>query len=225
LRRSGTRVAEATCQILPPGFQGYRPYCPYTAGSTTRGVWTSPNLTKARALVGASGTSNIKITVWSWGNLGFLGPFTVKLLHSVGYKRVVLKVISDFSYFGDVGNSANRAQIGMAEWIADYPKASGFFVPIFTCKSPLAHNPANTNDAEFCHHPIDGQILQALAEQATNPDAARGSWESIDRQTVGLAPWVPLLNPKVVDVLATRVGNYQYSASGLGVLIDQLWVR
>jgi hypothetical protein len=36
---------------------------------------------------------------------------------------------------------------------------------------------------------------------------------------------VPLLTPKVVDVLAKRVGNYQYSPAGLGMLIDQLWVR
>ena len=30
----GPNVAEPTCQILPPNFPGYRPYCPYTAGST-----------------------------------------------------------------------------------------------------------------------------------------------------------------------------------------------
>jgi hypothetical protein len=36
---------------------------------------------------------------------------------------------------------------------------------------------------------------------------------------------VPLVNPKVIDVLSKRVGNYQYSPSGLGMLLDQLWVR
>jgi hypothetical protein len=35
---------------------------------------------------------------------------------------------------------------------------------------------------------------------------------------------VALVNPKVVDVLSKRVGNYQYSPP-LGMLIDQLWVR
>ena len=33
----GPNVAEPTCQILPPNFPGYRPYCPYTAGSTKSG--------------------------------------------------------------------------------------------------------------------------------------------------------------------------------------------
>jgi peptide/nickel transport system substrate-binding protein len=46
----------------------------------------------------------------------------------------------------------------------------------------------------------------------------------VDRQAADQAPWVPLVNPKVVDVLSKRVGNYQYSPQ-LGMLIDQLWVR
>jgi hypothetical protein len=36
---------------------------------------------------------------------------------------------------------------------------------------------------------------------------------------------VPLVNPKAVDGLSKRVGNYHYSANGLGVPFDQLWVR
>lgn len=76
----------------------------------------------------------------------------------------------------------------------------------------------------FCDTHLDRQVDRANAQQATNPAAARKLWESIDRHTVDQAPWVPLANPKVVDVLSKRVGNYQYSLSG-GLLIDQLWVR
>jgi hypothetical protein len=36
---------------------------------------------------------------------------------------------------------------------------------------------------------------------------------------------VPLVNPKVIEVVSRRVGNYQYSPNGYGMLIDQLWVR
>ena len=67
--------------------------------------------------------------------------------------------------------------------------------------------------------------LRAIALEATNPDAARRLWEQIDRHIVDRGPWVPLFNPKVVDVLSARVGNYQFSPAGLGMLIDQLWVR
>ena len=64
----GPDVAQATCQILPPYSPGYRPYCPYTAGTTTQGTWTAPDLAKARALVARSGTRGMKITVWSWAD-------------------------------------------------------------------------------------------------------------------------------------------------------------
>jgi ABC-type transport system substrate-binding protein len=57
----GPKVAEPTCQIIPPNFPGYRPYCPYTAGDPAAGKWTAPDLVKARALIARSGTSR---TAW-----------------------------------------------------------------------------------------------------------------------------------------------------------------
>ena len=62
----GRNVAEPTCQLLPPNFPSYRPYCPYTAGSTKSGKWTAPDLAKAKALVARSGTRGMKVTVWAW---------------------------------------------------------------------------------------------------------------------------------------------------------------
>ena len=165
----------------------------------------------------------MKVTVWSWTHLGWVGPFAVKLLRSLGY-RVSMQERSGYGYFSVVGDSRTKAQIGTAEWISDYPAASGFFIPILTCASFLPNNPQNSNNAEFCDPHIDRQIEQALTEQATNPDAARGLWESVDRQTVDQAPWVPLVNPEAVDVVSERVGNYQFSPP-LGMLIEQLWVR
>jgi peptide/nickel transport system substrate-binding protein len=148
----------------------------------------------------------------------------VKLLEKLGY-RVTMKARGAFRYFKVVGDSRTRAQIGVVEWISDYPAPSGFFNAVLTCGSFLPNNPGNSNFAEFCDPRIDRQTEQALTEQATKPDVARGAWERVDRQTVDQAPWVPLVNPKVVDVLSKRVGNYQYSPAGMGMLIDQLWVR
>lgn len=219
----GPEVAQATCQILPPHFPGYRPYCPYTAGTRTQGSWTAPDLAKARALIAHSGTRGMKVTVWSWADLGGVGPYAVKLLRSLGY-RASMKVRGGYGYFSVVGDSRTKAQIGTYEWISDYPAASGFFNPILTCASFRPNDPGNSNLSEFCDPRIDRQIEQALTEQATNPDAARGLWERVDRQTVKQAPWVPLVNPKAVEVLSKRVGNYQFTPL-LGMLIDQLWVR
>jgi YVTN family beta-propeller protein len=220
----GPDVAQPTCQILPPSYPGYRPYCPYTAGSAGSGAWAAPDLGRARALVARSGTRGTKVTVWSWSDLGGLGPYAVRLLRSLGY-QASLETRCCTGYFKVVGDSRTRAQIGTTQWISDYPAPSGFFNAVLTCASFLPGDPGNSNDAEFCDPRIDRQIQHALVEQATHPDAARIAWQRVDRQTVGQAPWVPLVNPKVVDVLSKRVGNYQYSPAGLGMLIDQLWVR
>ncbi len=167
----------------------------------------------------------MKVTLWSWSDLGGrLGTYAAKLLRSLGY-RVSVKSRPDPPYFGLIGNSRTKAQVGTGEWISDYPAASGFFNAVLTCGSFRPNTSSNTNAAEFCDPRIDRQIRKGLTEQAGNPDAARGLWERVDRQTVDQAPWLALVNPRVVDVLSTRVGNYQFSPAGVGMLIDQLWVR
>ena len=59
--------ATATCQMLPPDFPGYQPYCPYTAGAGD-GAWHGPDMAKARRLVRESGTTNAPVTVWSYND-------------------------------------------------------------------------------------------------------------------------------------------------------------
>ena len=49
-------------------------------------------------------------------------------------------------------------------------------------------------------------------------------WAKIDRDITNQAPWVPFANAVVLEVVSTRVGNYQYNPSW-GTLLDQLWVR
>ena len=90
----GPSVAQPTCQILPPNFPGYRPYCPYTAGSTKRGTWTAPDLAKAKALVARSGTRGMKVTLWAWSQAKGFNRVAVKVLHSLGY-RVAVKPVGD----------------------------------------------------------------------------------------------------------------------------------
>ena len=58
----GPSLGVPTCQILPPNFPGYVPYCPYTAGSN-RTKWTAPDILKAKQLVKESGTAGMKVVV------------------------------------------------------------------------------------------------------------------------------------------------------------------
>jgi len=221
--QGGPDQAVATCQILPPDYPGYQPYCPYTAGSTTRGTWTSPNLAEARALVARSGTRGMKITVWDYEGYKGFGPVAVDVLRSLGYRASLKTVGGTFplSFF----DSRVKAQIGFFGWGTDYPAASAWFSPAVTCASFVRDSRSNYNAAQFCNPRIDREIKLAVSQQEKDPEAARTSWARIDREVVDLAPLVPLIVWNIVDVLSERVGNYQYSGRGQGLLIDQLWVR
>src|SRR5215471_16916752 len=83
----GPSLAVPTCQILPPNFPGYQPYCPYTAG-TDHTKWTAPDLTKAKQLVQQSGTAGMKVVVN--GTNDQVGKALVEQmvsdLNAIGYK-------------------------------------------------------------------------------------------------------------------------------------------
>jgi peptide/nickel transport system substrate-binding protein len=219
----GPDFAQATCQILPPSFPGYKPYCPFTRGATTKGGAGAPDLARARDLISASGTRGMKVTVWSWQPYAGVGRYAATLLRSLGYD-VSVKTRGGYEYFDVVGDPRTKPQIGITEWISDYPTAYGFVGGVLTCDSYVPGT-YTANYAEFCDPKIDRQMQRALDEQPTNPNAARVRWEGVDRQLVDQAPWLPVLTPKALDVVSKRVGNYQYSPAGVGLLIDQLWVQ
>jgi YVTN family beta-propeller protein len=227
----GPRYEQPTCQILPPNFPGYRPYCPYTLNASKSGTWTAPDLTKARRLVANSHTRGTKITVWAFADVGGngfparAGRYFVSLLKQLGY-RASEKVIppGTSSYFGTVSDSRTRAQIGFAGWAADYPAASAFINVLLTCKSFHPASADQVNIAEFCDRDIDAKIKRALALQANDPAAAGPLWAAVDRSIVDKAPWVPTHTSKVLSFVSKRIGNYQYNPQW-GVLLDQFWVR
>ena len=60
----GPTSQRPTCQILPPNFQGYEPFCPYTLEPDS-GVWSAPDLDRARALISDAGAGGTKVTIWA----------------------------------------------------------------------------------------------------------------------------------------------------------------
>ncbi len=209
------RGAEATCQILPPDFPGYRPYCPYTSGDPRRGVWKAADLTRARALVAASGTLGMPVEVWvPTSHLGE-GPYLAALLRSIGY-RARYRDVSMKAFYGH-GGPPQRVQAGVTSWFADFPAASNYIGFFFACDGP-------GNMFRFCDRSIDRRISRARALQATDPYLANGMWASLDRAIVDRAPMVPLVAFNEVDMVSRRVGNYQFTPQW-GVLPNQLWVR
>ncbi len=69
----GPTSQRPTCQILPPNFQGYEPFCPYTLEPDS-GVWSAPDLDRARALIEDAGAVGEKVTVWVTDDPGLPSP-------------------------------------------------------------------------------------------------------------------------------------------------------
>jgi YVTN family beta-propeller protein len=95
-RAGGTILGSVTCQIIPQGFPGHRPYCPFTRNPNPAGTWSAPDLAKARALVAASRTKGIRIEVQvlDFPQTRRIGRYFMSLLRQLGY-RSSLRTFAD----------------------------------------------------------------------------------------------------------------------------------
>ena len=215
-RQEGRLFASPTCQVLPPGFPGYRRYCPYTG----------PDLAKAKSLIAASGPKGMSVTVWTIAPMAIdSGRYFVSVLKRLGYHAKLRQLPMDPSYyFAKIHNSRNKVQIAWDAWVPDYPAASTFIKTLLSCRAYEPRSSGNNNAAGFCNRRIDAQMERALALEATNRQTANALWARIDREITDQAPWVAKTNHNFVALLSRRAGNYQYNPQ-FGMLIDQLWVR
>jgi peptide/nickel transport system substrate-binding protein len=207
----GPKLATPTCQILPPGFPGYKAYCPYTKNPGS-GKWTAPDLAKARQLVAASGTKGAVVKVntdTTDVDKGF-GEYFIGLLNSIGYKAQPQFLSPDIQY-PYCQNSKNKVQFCWSAWSQDYPAASDFINILFGCSSFVPNSDASPNLSEFCDKGIQTQIDQALKQGITDPAGANVKWAAIDKAITNQAAWVEMFNPKNLDFLAKRVKGYQFS--------------
>ncbi len=220
----GEGLGQVTCQVLPPDVAGYQRYCPYTAAphASGAGAWTAPDMERARKLVRSSGTAGQAITVWISPGIGFgarAGRYIVSVLHSLGYHARYQLAADPFSNEDKI-----HLQAGFSGWYPDYPAPGGFFDATLTCRAYNRVNSENLNFAEFCDPAIDREMTRAGLLQTSDPEAASRLWAKVDRDVTDKAPWVAFANGVVVEVVSSRVGNYQYNPQ-FGSLLDQLWVR
>jgi YVTN family beta-propeller protein len=218
--------ADITCQFLPPNFPGYQPYCPYTLDPSPAGAWTAPDRATAERLIKESGTSGMKVTVWSFADFAGVSRYFARLLDSLGY-RAQVKVLGDRSQAGFnqfyyyLADSRNKAQMG-AYWESGYPTAADRILPL-RCRSFTPNQASNRNISQFCSREVERRIERALRLQATDPAKAGAAWAAVDRQIVHQAPMIGLLVPQGVDLVSKRVGNYQLNPVW-GAILSQLWV-
>jgi ABC-type transport system substrate-binding protein/class 3 adenylate cyclase len=210
-----------TCQMLPPTFPGYVPYCLYTVDPTSSQRWLAPDLVKAQALVHQSGTFGDKVALLTRPADGHrYWHLLARTLSKIGY-RVQMHATSDNNYFGQPPRFYAQFQAGVGNWAADYVASSQFFAQLIGCS---AITPPGQNMGGFCDHSLDERFATARSNEIINPGLASQQWAAIDRAVADSAPVIPISNHLWWDFVARRVGNYQNNPQW-GVLVDQLWVR
>ena len=219
----GPNLASPSCQVLPPGFPGHQDYCPYTKSPGTK--WSAPDIAKAKQLVKESGTAGQKVTVYSSDDdvNKAMGVYVQSVLNEIGYKASV-KPISVNIFFTYVQNTKNKVQINVQQWYQDYPAASDFLYVLFGCESFHPGSDSSINFSGFCNKPINALMHKALTLAVTNEPAANVLWAKVDKEVTDQAPMATLFNPKHLDFVSKRVGNFVFSDQFYW-LVDQSWVQ
>ncbi|MEA2133333.1 MAG: hypothetical protein QOC68_1242 [Solirubrobacteraceae bacterium] len=212
----GRAVAQPTCQIVPTGFPGYAPNCPYTAAPTPGGLWTAPDMARARGLVAESGRAGDRVLVTVPAYKARVGRYYVKLLKDLGFptRMHILGPKEEGPY-----DLTTNAQTGIAEWGADYLAPSTFVEPNFKCGRET--DPSNLNLSRLCDQKLERQFDRA---HETPPAESGSAWAAADRRVTALAAAVPLTGRRAVVLVSKRVGNVQHHAQWF-TMYDQMWVR
>ena len=133
-----------------------------------------------------------------------VGEYFVGLLNKLGYKATPQFLSADIQY-PYVQNSKNKVQIGWSDWFADYPAASDFLEILLGCDSFHPNSNSSPNIAQFCDKTVAGADGQGRRTGIEDPNAANELWAGVDEATTDKAPWVSIVNPKVLDFTSDRV--------------------
>jgi peptide/nickel transport system substrate-binding protein len=220
----GPSLAVPACQILPPNFPSYVPYCPFTTGAQT--TWSGPNLAKAKALVKQSGTLGMKVVVNGTNDqVGTeLAEQMASDLDSIGYKATT-QLLSTGAQYPYIQNSANSSKwnVAWSAWYQDYPAPSDFLNVLLGCTHIVPNSDASPNIAAYCSQSVQKQINTTESIEAAQPSTAAANWTKIDHEDTLAAPWVDLYNPRQIDFLSSNVHGYEWNPQWY-ILIDQLWL-
>ena len=201
----GSDTFRSSCQVLPPGFPGYAPYCPYVK-----------DMARARRLIAQSGTSGDRVTIAVDPSSRAVGQYLKRVLTELGYQARLDVAATDQYCYDEIYGGLQRAEVIEVGWGPNYPAASNFLQELFSCHS--------ANPRPFCEPGVEAKIQSALALQQSQPAAAGREWQQADRAVVDRAGLLSLGFPLDAVVTSRRVGNYLYQPGQSG-LIDQLWVK
>jgi peptide/nickel transport system substrate-binding protein len=223
LYAEGRAVARPSCQMLPPDFPSYAPYCPYQTGPPNES-YLGPDLDTARRLVARSGTEGARVTIHRrvegeghTQNVWWPFPeYIARVLRDLGYQVTVEDIPQTHRPYSTTDPAYEEYQLfTQFGWLADYDSPSTFYDRVASCRLP--------NLTHYCNEAIDAVARKAVAMQTTDPGAVVALWSQVDRMLVDDGAFVTLGNRVNLQVVSTRAGNYQARAT-YGPVLSQLWV-
>jgi ABC-type oligopeptide transport system substrate-binding subunit len=102
------------------------------------------------------------------------------------------------------------------DWIAEYPPPSAYVPQFFSCGG-------GTSNGYYCDRRLDDRMRTALRLERRNPARASQLWTAVDHRLTDDAAWVPTVNLRAVDLVSTRLRNYEYNPVW-GFMADQSWL-
>ena len=204
----GSRMAEASCQAVPPGLFGHEAYCPY-----------AHDVAAARRLVAESGAVGQAVTLVTDDSptAVAIGTYLLDVLNGLGF-RARLQSLSANIQPTYIQNTNNRVQASLTTWYADYPSAANILDGNFGCAAFHPGSDSSTNIPGFCDPALDARLRAALLAH----DAA--GIAAVDRGITDAAPAVVLFAPRYINLLSRRVGGFAYHET-FRWLFQRAWVR
>ena len=184
----GPALARASCQILPPDFPGYEPYCPYTKNPGEK--WSAPDMAKAQAAgrrvrhQGPEGHDHLDERRDDEGDRPLLRLACCASSATTPASRPSTAACS-------TPTCRTRATRRSSASATGSPTTRRARTSSTSSSAATASRPTSTsspNLPEFCDPAIQKKTEQALKLESTDRDAANAMWAEIDKATTDAAP-------------------------------------
>jgi len=185
-------LATPTENILPPTYPQYKKHSIYHY-----------DLAKAKQLIQQAGANGATVTVWTSNRDTARKPaeYLQDALKKMGF-NAKLKVIDASIYWTTIGNQANKAQIGFADWFQDYPHPLDWFdVLLNGNRITQTHN---NNYSNFDNKAVNSKIGQ-LKQQPKLDASINSQWAALDKQVMQDAAWAPYVNRQFTDFFGKNI--------------------
>jgi peptide/nickel transport system substrate-binding protein len=200
LAAGGTQGGDLATTLITPGIPGRQQYQLYSAPATG-------DITKAKQLLAAAGSSNLKLTLVSANDSTSLNQAQAI---QQGLERAGIDVKIDpqdeNAYLDTITGDKGDYDLTVSSWQPDFPSANGNISPLFD-SSQIGGGGYNLS--RYSDRTVDARIARATGE--VDQQKAQQDWAETDRRIMQDAPVVPLLYTRNAFLRGGDVENFDVS--------------